>query len=226
MNIGTIGFYVWDCPGLFILASRPKGFHKCLKFDIQSGANLNRQGSEGRTALMEAAFEKDHKSVQILINSGADVNCVSETGFTLLMWAACNQWHPGILCFKRLLREGAHVNKINKFGQNALQISVAWNATFCQKKEDHGDHYGKDVIMLLLAAGVSIEGTTVDRMNLGGHYLFTLDVAQYLQDFKKIKLSLKWACRNVMRKRLIHLDPDQVYNVDHFLCEFLYLYIL
>ena len=194
-----------NCTALFVVVK--KGFHTCLKLIIQSGVDVNIRGNRDRTALMEAAVEKDHKSIHILIDSGADVNCTTDTGLTALMFAAwCDQWHESTLCVKRLLRSGAHVNKINKFGQNALQISVASNTTFCYKKGDYGKHYGKDVIMLLLAAGESIEGATVDRINYGGYYTYTQNVPKYLQDFHKIKLSLKWACREVIRKRLIQSD--------------------
>ena len=61
--------------------------------------------------------------------------------------------------------------------------------------------------MLLLAAGENIKGTTVDRINYGGYYNYTQDVPQYLQDFKKIQLSLKWACRETIRKKLIQSYP-------------------
>ena len=194
------------CRALFTVVK--KGYHKCLKLMIQFGADVNIRGNRDGTALMEAAVEKDHKGIHILIDSGADVNCVTDTGLTSLMFAAwCDSWHESTLCVKRLLRSGAHVNKINKFGQNALQISVASNTTFCYKKDDYGDHYGKDVIMLLLAAGECIKGTTVDRINYSGYYNYTQNVPKYLQDFNKIKLSLKWACGEVIRKRLIQCDP-------------------
>ena len=195
-------------PPLIILAK--KAFHSCLEFIIQSGANVNIQDHMKRTALIEAACKKDHTGIQILLDSGADVNHCTDNNLNALMFAAwCDQWRPskGTLCVKILLKGGAHVNKINKFGQNALQISVASNTTFCDKKEDYGDHYGRDVIMLLLAAGESIKGTTVDRLNYDGRYIYTQDVPQYLQDYKKIQLSLKWACREAIRKKLIESYP-------------------
>ena len=135
------------------------------------------------------------------------MNCSTDNGLTSLMFAAY-YWEglPGNFSIKHLLKAGAHVNKINKFGQNALQICVASNTTFCYKKEDYGDHYGKDVIMLLLAAGESIEETKVDKISFYEKYDTTLDVPNYLLGFKQTQLSLKWACRGVIRKKLIQSD--------------------
>ena len=110
-----------NCTALFVVVK--KGFHTCLKLMIQSGADVNIRGNRDRTALMEAGVEKDHKSIHILIDSGADVNCTTDTGLTALMFTAwCDQWRESTLGVKRLLSSGAHVNKINKFGQNALKF--------------------------------------------------------------------------------------------------------
>ena len=196
-----------NCPPLFTLTTN--GFHKCLKLMIQSGADVNfHQDNRNRTPLMEAAYRMDHKSVRILIDSGANVNSSTDTGLTALMFAACynNEWVPGNFCTNYLLNAGAHVNKINSFGQNALQISVAWN-TYCYWQEYYDNRSGKDAVMLLLAAGESIKGATVDRINFYGHCDRTIDIPAYLLEFRQIKLSLKWACREVIRKKLIQSDP-------------------
>ena len=175
------------------MLSQENGFHECMKLIIRSGADVNfRENNRCRTALMEAAYSRDHKSVHILIDSGADVNCTTDTGLTPLMFAAdYNEWVPGNFCIKHLLNAGAHVNKINKFGQNALQISVASNTTFCYRQEDYGNHRGKDIIMLLLAAGESIEGNTVQRINLYGHCDRTIDIPTYLFEFRQVKTILE-----------------------------------
>ena len=73
--------------------------------------------------------------------------------------------------------------------------------------KDYGNHDGKAVIMFLLAAGEKIEGNIVKGEDSCGYHSRTWDVPQYLQDFKKIKLSLKWACREVIRRKLIQSDP-------------------
>ena len=124
------------------------------------------------------------------------------------MFAAwCDNKPSGKLCVKYLLRAGAHVNKINQFGQNALQISAARTSTIYYSRVDYHNHYGKDVCMLLLAAGETIEGNTVKRFIFPEYDYCTEYVPQYLQDIRKIQLSLKWACREVIRKKLIQLDP-------------------
>ena len=73
---------------------------------------------------------------------------------------------------------------------------------------DYVDYHGKDVIMLLLAAGETVEGNSVKRIHFNGYsYNYTQDVPQYLQDLKKIQLSLKWVCRDIIRKKLVQSDP-------------------
>ena len=165
------------------------------------------EDNRNRTALIEAACNKDHKSIRTLLDSGADVNCSTDTGLTSLMFAAYyHEWFPGNFSIKYLLKAGAHVKKINKFGQNVLQISVASNTIFYYKKEDYGDHYGKDVIMLLLAAGESIEEIKVDRISFYRNCDMTLAYRIICWNLNQIQLSLKWACREVIRKKLIQSD--------------------
>ena len=120
------------------------------------------------------------------------------------MFAAwCDNQLSGKLCVKS--RSSCEQNQ--QVGQNALQISAATETTFYYRPENYGDPYGKSVIMSLLAAGESILETQVDRISFSGYFSGTHDVPKYLQDFKKVQLSLKWACREAIKKKLIQLDP-------------------
>ena len=189
-------------------AAAENGKYECIKKLIELGADVNIKDDENCPPVFFVAMKGFHECLKFLIQSGADVNCVSIKNFTSLMFAAwCDNKLSSKLCVKYLLRAGAHVNKINQFGQNALQISVATKTTFFFFQAECDDHYGKDVVILLLAAGETIEGTTVKRIHFNGYGNRTEDVPQYLQDFKKIQLSLKWACREAIRKKLIQLDP-------------------
>ena len=63
----------------------------------------------------------------------------------------------------------------------------------------------KDLVLMLYAAGETIEGTTVERINNSGGVIQVL-VPEYLK-FSDLKLSLKHLCRQAIRKHLLDVDP-------------------
>ena len=185
--------------GQLPLHSAAKENHvNCVEFFANVGADLSAKDIRGKTALYLAVEQGNYESIKKLIKLGADVNCTSNFGMTPLMRAAmCES------CIQLLLRKGAYVNKINKFRQNALQISVAINCY-----EDFEVPPEKDVrCMLLLAAGESTEGPTVNTLNFYSRGERIVHVPKYLLEFEQIKLSLKWACRDVIRRKMIQSDP-------------------
>lgn len=55
---------------------------------IKTGADVNYQNGDGRSALMRAAKRDRKDVVQVLIDNGADVNLTDNKGKTALMAAA------------------------------------------------------------------------------------------------------------------------------------------
>ena len=106
---------------------------------IKAGADINKATDEGETALMRAASRAHLACVNLLINAGADVNISFGAdsrfvGRTALGLAVEHIYLDGFYQFprfqrvnrvKRLLQAGAHVNKENNRGQNALLYIIA-----------------------------------------------------------------------------------------------------
>ncbi len=68
---------------------------------IEAGADVNAQGKNEFTALMDASFVGHPEIVQLLIEGGADVNAQNKDGETALMVASYN----GHTELEQLLRE-------------------------------------------------------------------------------------------------------------------------
>ena len=64
------------------------GMENCLKFLVNSGADVNMCNDEGDTAIIAASKGGNIKVIKFLLESGADVNAVGTLGNTALMEAA------------------------------------------------------------------------------------------------------------------------------------------
>ena len=164
------------------------GFAKCMKLLIQAGADVNKgRRKDSSTALICALREQCFGDcVDMLLKAGADVNVTDNDGSTALHLHT-PEFYLGIQnCSqeKKLLRVGIHINRFNRSrGENAL-----------------GSHLGKtsntDPLMLLYAAGETLDGTAEDK------------IPEELK-FEEEKLELKHICREAIRKHLLKLDPHQ-----------------
>jgi hypothetical protein len=73
-----------------ILNSAKNGDVQSIKEFISKKKNLNVQGPDGRTALINAAANHHGSIVELLLDSGADVMVATNSGKTVLNYALCS----------------------------------------------------------------------------------------------------------------------------------------
>ena len=161
---------------------------RCLEELIQAGADVNSESQLGYTAVMLAARGGHVRCVDVLIKAGANVNIYNKHCGTALIQAARFGYFE---CVKRLLRSGAKINYFiwtNMYdGLNALELALMY-----------GRYQSEEDIVLLYAAGETIDGTKVR-------------VPDYLKELIKGRqgLNLQHQCRQTIQKLLIELDPHK-----------------
>src|SRR5919202_1433890 len=83
-----------------------------------SGAAL---GAE-RATLADAAEQRDKSRVRALVGTGVDVNAAQVDGTTALHWAA---YYDDAETAALLVRAGANVNAVNRFGARPLSLACS-----------------------------------------------------------------------------------------------------
>jgi len=110
---------------------------KILKLLIKHGADIDRKGKNGNTAISDASYWGCKNNIEFLIKSGAGVNIVKDNGWSPLISASNG---GNILIVKMLLEAGADVNhgyinmpmfgiKPKKRTTTALDIAKSGNHT-------------------------------------------------------------------------------------------------
>ena len=134
-----------------------EGREKCMRLLIDAGANVNIQHDNGYTALMQTTSNGFGDITKMLTDAGADVNAIDDKGRTALMYAARCVFPSGegetpFKCVQTLLGAGAHVNRRDKHGKNALKTYLKNGSNVT-------------LIKLLLAAGEQHKGLPKDYEN-------------------------------------------------------------
>ena len=164
----------------------------CMDILLHIGADMSAGLSPAEATLLVSIANCDTECVISLISAVADINFTYECHTSPLMVAAAAGPHA-ITCLKLLLTLGAHVNKKNVEGKNALQICIA-----------RSHEIRRDKCMLLFVAGEQIDLTANIFNFLGSRYI----IPDYLKQLDNA-LCLKDLCRIAIRKHLISLNEHQ-----------------
>lgn len=91
---------------------------------LARGADADKSGENGRSAVINAAWRGRQRIIKLLLERGVETELPDEDGRTALIWAAING-HKGVVA--DLVAGGANPNRKDKSGGTAL-IRAAWNA--------------------------------------------------------------------------------------------------
>ena len=126
------------------------GQDKCLDLLLKAGADANKIGCDGNTALMSSAESGKLRCLELLIKAGADVNTRTQHGDSTVLITAAKYEH--FLCVQALLHAGALVNVCEDF-DNALTQHIIRNGKW-------GQGPNRGLCMLLFAAGERVQATS------------------------------------------------------------------
>lgn len=129
-----------------ILAIESKCFDRIENL-IKEGANINFQGEDGKTVLINAIESKNLEVVKLLVEKGADLNIQDDWGYTALKYSFGNKF-----ILKYLLEQNIDVNIPNRKGTTPLMFFIK-NSKELGVKE-------KEIIELLIEKGADINVMT------------------------------------------------------------------
>ena len=180
------------------------GQDKCLDLLLKAGADVNKAGCDGSTALTASAKSGNRECLELLITAGADVNTRTKCGDSVLRTAVKYQH---VQCVEAILRARALVN-----------IPGELHSTLTSYIVDREEPDQK-LCMLLFAAGervlVTSEGNLIFMKGVWRMGVFAWEdcpVPKFLIQVKtRPGLCLKEKCREVIRRRLLHLNNENLF---------------
>lgn len=187
----------------------------CVNELLRAGADVNKNDSDGKSALMDAAWGRINSVVKLL-EAGANVNTTDKYGKTALTNAIQN---GSIGCFDMILKAGANMNVLDILGNSPLNLAAKRNRSKC--------------VFALLKADVLINVINEDEHNalmnlIKYNYIpnekLTLVLYAAGENFGNMKISkrlknkietdsdlnLKRLCRKRIRERLLYLRPQEI----------------
>ena len=211
------------------------GFDMCVELLVKAGADVNNQGQFGETALTLAVERRYGKSVDILIAAGADVNRRDSRGDPLIIRAVKDRRYDYL---DEFINAGADVNVVDsqnntpmtalmknrkdrecvaRYIKVFLRAGAKVNTSPHVYRRDIRYHVtgwlpgsvNRKVGMLLLAAGETLDGTTVHVTDYGGTVRH-VPVPELLLH-RQLRLCLRHLCREAIRKHLLLTSPVNLF---------------
>ena len=123
LKSGQAGANAQDAAGgnTLVLAAR-SGQDELVRELIKRGANTERVGEDGFTALGAAAFAGHHGTVRLMLRAGVDPRRWGSTGQSALHLAAMTGQVPVL---DELLRAGLQTELLNRLRESALDVAAA-----------------------------------------------------------------------------------------------------
>ncbi|EED12369.1 ankyrin repeat-containing protein, putative [Talaromyces stipitatus ATCC 10500] len=159
----------------FLIAAQ-MGHHSLLKFLLESGANVNFPDSNGKTALMEAATNRDVASTEILLSHNANIDQKDKFGDTALIIATERGFLPIV---ELLVNKGADINVIGSRGRTPLMAATVRQELplvkyLCAARADLNINDHDQYSVLDIAARVGLHGPWME-----GHAYLSAVGAKY-----------------------------------------------
>jgi len=97
------------------------GYKETTALFLKAGMEVNAKGTNGETAIMLAAVNKNIELLKFLVKKTANINAQNNEGYTALMFVSSQ----GDVEFAEfLIAKGAEMNTQNNNGETALMLSV------------------------------------------------------------------------------------------------------
>ena len=152
----------------------------------------------GRTSLFNAVHSDYSQSVNMLLKTGADVNVADDDGSTLLFQSLSWISTSRLNCYNLLMQEGVKANVTNNHGSSAVTWVLKNQESYTRYRITDDDQNKKEFLMLLLAAGETIDESMVTK------------VQDYLTP--SAENNLKNICREIIRKHLLQLSQVNLFH--------------
>ena len=187
-----------ECTTVRVLIETAEREDQAVCADVlrRTGGEVDAQITTGEAVLYCVVANSFVPCLASLVSAGISVNAGFTSYVTPLMVAAA-AGSRGLACLKMLLTVGANINEVNKYGMNALNLSIACSKDTVRDREK---------CKLLHAAGerIAVDSGGDTFTCVGTKTTYT--IPEYLQ-FNDLRLSLKHICRQALREYLIDLTP-------------------
>ena len=187
----------------------------CVDELLRAGADVNKYDSDGKSALMDAAWGRIN-SLAKLLEAGANVNTTDKYGRTALTNAIQN---GSIGCFDIILEAGADINVLDILGNSPLNLAAKRNRTKCVFALLQGDALinvsnedGHNALMNHIKYNYIPNEKITVVLYTAGESFGNMKIPKCLEAQIETcsDLNLKRLCRKQIREHLLYLRPQEI----------------